>query len=158
MKFKHIVVILVVLIVDQAVKFGIHASMALGESIRVIPGFFRITYLQNTGAAWSMLEGKMVFFYIVSIVFLIAMVYFYRSTPTSDTRTQFGILLMVGGTLGNFIDRLLFQHVRDYIDVIVFGYDFPVFNIADASLCIGVGVIILSLIVEHYGGCKVCGK
>lgn len=158
MKFKHIAILIGILIADQLVKFSIHASMALGDSIRVIPGFFSITYLQNTGAAWSILEGKMLFFYIISIVFLIAMIFFYRSTPTSDPFTRIGIVMMMAGTLGNFIDRLLFQHVRDYLDFILFGYDFPVFNIADISLCVGVGVIMLSIFLENYGGFKRCEK
>lgn len=79
MKAKHIVLMAAVLLLDQLSKWGVQASMQIDESIHVIPGFFRITYLHNTGAAWSMLEGKMVFFYLISIAFLIGMLIFYRS-------------------------------------------------------------------------------
>ena len=117
-----------------------------------------ITYLHNTGAAWSMLEGKMVFFYLISIVFLIGMLYFYRSTDHKDKLTRIGVVLMMAGTLGNFIDRLIFQYVRDFLDFIIFGYDFPVFNVADISLCVGVGLIVLSMVLETYGGRRLCAK
>ena len=105
-----------------------------------------------------MLEGKMVFFYLISIVFLIGMLYFYRSTDHKDKLTRIGVVLMMAGTLGNFIDRLVFQYVRDFLDFIIFGYDFPVFNVADISLCVGVGLIVLSMVLETYGGRRVCAK
>lgn len=105
-----------------------------------------------------MLEGKMVFFYLISIAFLIGMLIFYRSTDSSDRLTRIGVVLMMAGTLGNFIDRLAFQYVRDFLDFIILGYDFPVFNVADISLCVGVGLIVLSMVLETYGGRKLCAK
>lgn len=125
--------------------------MNLGQKIPLIPGFFNFTYVQNTGAAWSMLEGKQVFFYIISIVALVMMFLFYRNSETQDRWTRFGLTLMMAGTIGNFIDRLLFQHVRDFIDFVIFGYDFPVFNIADMALCIGVVIIIADVFLESIG-------
>lgn len=158
MKIKYILILAVVVIVDQLTKWGIQATMSIGDSIDVIKGFFRITYLQNTGAAWSMFEGKMGFFYLISVLFLIGMFFFLRSTPKEDQLTSVGIVLMMAGTVGNFIDRLLFQYVRDFLDFVILGYDFPVFNVADISLCIGVGLIILSVFLENYGGFKKCVK
>ena len=158
MKAKHIVLMAAVLLLDQLSKWGVQASMQIDESIHVIPGFFRITYLHNTGAAWSMLEGKMVFFYLISIAFLICMLIFYRSTDSSDRLTRIGVVLMMAGTLGNFIDRLAFQYVRDFLDFIILGYDFPVFNVADIFICAGFGLIVLSMVLETYGGRKLCAK
>ena len=148
MKAKHILMIAAVLLLDQLSKWGVQTSMQIDESFDVIPGFFRITYLHNTGAAWSMLEGKMVFFYLISIVFLIGMLYFYRTTDHRDRLTRIGVVLMMAGTLGNFIDRLIFQYVRDFL----------VFNVADISLCVGVGLIVLSMVLETYGGRRICAK
>ena len=158
MKAKHILMMAAVLLLDQLSKWGVQTSMQIDESFDVIPGFFTITYLHNTGAAWSMLEGKMVFFYLISIVFLIGMLYFYRTTDHRDRLTRIGVVLMMAGTLGNFIDRLIFQYVRDFLDFIIFGYDFPVFNVADISLCVGVGLIVLSMVLETYGGRRICAK
>ena len=85
------------------------------------------------------------------------MLYFYRTTDHRDRLTRIGVVLMAG-TLGNFIVRLIFQYVRDFLDFIIFGYDFPVFNVADISLCVGVGLIVLSMVLETYGGRRICAK
>ena len=75
------------------------------------------------------------------------MVAFYKSSE-SDVISEWGIAMMVGGTLGNFLDRLRLQYVVDFLDFNIFGYDFPVFNVADICLCLGVGIIILSFVLE----------
>ncbi len=158
MKLKHVVLLVAVVLLDQLSKWGIQSSIDLSESIEIIPNFFHITYVHNTGAAWSMLEGKMVFFYIITVLFLIGMVYFYRTLDKKDWISQIGVILMIAGALGNFIDRLFLQYVRDFLDFIILGYDFPIFNIADISLCVGVGCVLLSMFLEYYGGFKKCGK
>lgn len=158
MKLKHIVMIVIILLIDQITKLWINASMSLGESMTLIKGFFKITNVHNTGAAWSIFEGNMVFFYLITIVFVIAMIYFYRNSEEADRMTKFGIVLMMAGAVGNFVDRIALQYVRDFLDFIILGYDFPVFNVADMSLCIGVGVVILSVFLENYGGYRKCAK
>ncbi|MCI9523474.1 MAG: signal peptidase II [Erysipelotrichaceae bacterium] len=151
MKKKHLFVFLMILLIDQLTKFYVSSHMMLGQKIPIISGFFNFTYYHNTGAAWSMLEGKMWFFYIITIVALIAMWMFYQHAKESDVITRYGLVLMMAGTVGNFIDRLCFQYVRDFIDFIIFGYDFPVFNIADMALCIGVFFIIIDIFLEERG-------
>lgn len=158
MKLKCILVLIAIVAIDQISKFAIALNMDLNQSIKLIPGFFNITYLQNTGAAWSMFEGRMIFFYIITIIALIIMVYFYKSSDVHDGLTKLGIICMIAGTLGNFIDRLIFQYVRDFLDFNIFGYDFPVFNVADMALCIGVGLVFLSVLLENYGGYHKCVK
>ena len=158
MKLKHIILIVVVLVLDQITKIAINATMALGDSVDVIGGFFKITNVHNTGAAWSLFEGKMIFFYIITIIFVGAMIYFYRNSEEADRLTKLGIVLMIAGSLGNFFDRLFLQYVRDFLDFIVFNYDFPVFNVADMSLCIGVAIVVLSVFLESYGGFRKCEK
>ena len=76
----------------------------------------------------------------------------------ADTFTKLGMILMMAGAVGNFIDRLALQYVRDFFDFLLLGYNFPVFNIADISLCIGVALIILSVFLESYGGFFKCEK
>ncbi len=150
MKLKHVIIGIVVLLIDQITKIAAEATLSSG-AISVIPGFFRLTYAENTGAAWSMLEGKMWFFYIITIIALIIMVMFYRNQKEADELVKVSLVLMMAGTIGNFIDRLCFQHVRDFLDFIIFGYDFPIFNVADMALCIGVFLIIVDVLLENSG-------
>lgn len=149
MKKKHIMLLSVIVILDQLTKIVIQETMKLNESVNIIPNFFHVTYTLNTGAAWSMLEGKMLFFYIVSFIALIGMYFFYHEAKAKDVLLKLGIVLMMGGTIGNLIDRIVYQHVRDFLDFFIFGYDFPVFNLADTALCIGVFLIIIDVIMEY---------
>ena len=150
MKLKHVFIGIVVVLIDQITKIAAEATLSSG-AISVIPGFFRLTYAENTGAAWSMLEGKMWFFYIITIIALIIMVMFYRNQKEADELVKVSLIMMMAGTIGNFIDPLCFQHVRDFLDFIIFGYDFPIFNVADMALCIGVFLIIVDVLLENSG-------
>lgn len=154
MKIFIWILLLGTLAIDQMTKYMIDANMVLSESIPVIDGFFSITYVHNTGAAWSMLEGQMIFFAIAAIIALGLMIWFYRTTKKDEIITRMGIILMISGTLGNLYDRVVFQYVRDFLDFNIFGYDFPVFNVADICLCVGAGLIILTFILEEYWGLK----
>lgn len=157
MNKKHLLLFLFILVFDQCSKLVIDYFMKTGDTIPIISNFFHITYLHNTGAAWSMLEGKMYFFYFISILALIMMVLFYRNSRKEEPFVQYGLILMMAGTWGNFIDRLLYQYVRDFIDFKIFGYDFPVFNIADMALCIGVFLIIIDIVFEQKQRGNYCG-
>ncbi len=150
MKLKHVLIGIATILIDQITKIAAASSLSSG-SITMIPGFFRFTYAENSGAAWSMLEGKMWFFYIITVIALIAMVMFYRNQADSDELIKVSLVLMMAGTIGNFIDRLCFQHVRDFLDFTIFGYDFPIFNVADMALCIGVFLIIVDVLLENSG-------
>lgn len=151
MEKKHYLIFLFLLGIDQASKFYIDSTFKLNEHLSIIPNFFRITYTRNEGAAWSILEGKMVFFYIVSVLAIILLGYFYKHTKKQEYMSRLGIVFMLSGTIGNFIDRLQFQYVRDFLDFQIFGYDFPIFNVADMALCIGVFLVILDVVKEYYG-------
>lgn len=147
---KHIMSITLILgvILDQLSKVIIQNNFKLHEVLSIIPGFFDLTYAQNTGAAWSILEGKMWFFYVISIVALIVLIGFYKAS--NSALTKFGIVLAISGTIGNLIDRILFQYVRDFLSFNIFGYAFPIFNIADSLLVIGILIIIFDELFGVY--------
>ncbi|WP_251516300.1 MULTISPECIES: signal peptidase II [Staphylococcus] len=138
-------VTLFIIIADQITKLIIASSMKVGDSFEVIPQFLNITSHRNDGAAWGMLSGKMGLFYIITIIVLIVLVYFYVKEAKNNLFMQIAISLIFAGALGNFIDRVIHGKVVDFIDTYIFGYDFPIFNIADASLTIGVILIIIAL-------------
>ncbi|PWZ93924.1 signal peptidase II, partial [Staphylococcus pseudintermedius] len=123
---------LIILIGDQLTKFIIRTQMTLGESFAVVPKFLYITSHRNNGAAWGILSGKMTFFYIITIIVLIALIVFYIKEAKNNMLMQIAISLLFSGALGNFIDRVSSGEVVDFIDTVIFGYDFPIFNIADA--------------------------
>ena len=155
---KHMIYVLigmVVLILDQVSKYMIEAFLALGESVSIIPGFFQLLYVRNTGGAWSMFAGAdMMVFYVITIVELIVLFLFYRACEGKDVWNRSALALMMAGAVGNLIDRLMFQYVRDFLSFNLFGYEFPVFNIADCALCIGVFLIVGKILLEEFGVIK----
>lgn len=152
---KHSIYVLIgviVLILDQVSKYMIEAFLSLGESVSIIPGFFQLLYVRNTGGAWSMFAGAdMMVFYVITIIELIVLFLFYRACEEKDTWNRSALALMMAGAIGNLIDRLIFQYVRDFLSFNLFGYEFPVFNIADCALCIGVFLIVGKILLEEFG-------
>lgn len=148
MKLKEFVLLVFFLFIDQITKFIVSTNLNIYEPIVVIKNFFNITYAQNTGAAWSIFEGKTIVLTIVSFVVSCAMIYWLFKNKNETKIVRFSVLLMLSGAIGNFIDRLLLGYVIDFLDFYIFGYDFPIFNIADSLLCIGVGILLLSTFFE----------
>ena len=113
----------------------------------VIDGFFYFTYTVNTGAAWSFLSGvawAQTFFKVLTAIALIVFVVFYFYALKKGYKwLQYSIVLIVGGTVGNFIDRLAFNGVTDFLSFIFGAYKFPVFNLADSFLTVGVIMLII---------------
>lgn len=143
-----LIVAIVILIIDQLTKKIITATMNIGDSYEVIPHFLNITSHRNNGAAWGILSGKMGFFYIITLIILAVLIIFYIKETKYNAFMQVAISLLFAGALGNFIDRLFNGEVVDFIDINIFGYDFPIFNIADSSLTIGVIFVIIALVKD----------
>lgn len=142
MKIKnHLVYIiaLIIIVIDQLLKYVINSNMDLFQSIKIIEDFFSITYVINKGAAWSMLSGKG----LILIIFTIFAVFFINKYCIANKKLSkfetiiYGILY--GGIFGNLIDRIFRGGVIDYLDFKIFDYDFPVFNVAD--ICIVISMI-----------------
>ena len=141
-----LLVAFLIIVIDQVTKWIIASSMKIGDSYEVIPNFLNITSHRNNGAAWGILSGKMFFFYIITVIILIVLVLFFIKEAQYNLFMQLAISLLFAGALGNFIDRLFNGEVVDFIDTNIFGYDFPIFNVADSSLTIGVILVIIALL------------
>lgn len=140
--------IVIIIALDQLTKYMIVKSLEIGDSVKVIKNLLYITSHRNEGAAWGILQGKMWLFYIVTIVVLVILIMFFKSEGYGKPLIQFGLSLLIAGSIGNFIDRLIRSEVVDFIDTYIFGYNFPIFNVADAALTIGVIVLIIVILFE----------
>lgn len=139
--------VFVIVTIDQITKYLTVQNIALYESIEVIPGVLSFTYHQNTGAAWSILEGQMWFFYIVTVIIGGVMIYYLHTEGKKQIFFGWALVFLLGGAIGNFIDRLLYQYVIDMIrtDFI----QFPIFNVADMSLTFGVILMLIYLVWDE---------
>lgn len=140
---------IVILILDQLSKWLVATQMQVGDSVELIPNFLYITSTRNTGAAWSILEGKMWFFYLVTVVVLVIVVYYMQKYGRHKPFLGVALGFVIGGTLGNFVDRLFHGSVVDFIHVYLGSYSYPVFNLADSSLVIGAILILLYTLFDQ---------
>lgn len=140
------IVAIIVLILDQVAKHLIDITPALWNKV-LIPGFFHLTYVKNTGMAWSLLSGQQGFLSLVAAVAIGIMIW-YLVTKKPGKWISFALGLMIGGAAGNMVDRLFLGSVRDFLDFYIFGYDFPIFNLADTALTIGVIMLIIAALME----------
>ena len=147
-----ILFVILLVVLDQASK--IYLTLVNKTSpidLEVIRGFFRINYTCNDGAAFSILKGKRVFFIIMTIVVVFFIVYYLLKNKVYWVE-KYSLLLIISGAVGNLIDRIMYGYVIDFLDFIIFGYDFPVFNIADSFITIGaIGLIISILFLNKEG-------
>lgn len=146
MNKKMVIISIILLAIDQITKSIVEATSA---SFNLIGNFLRITYIQNTGAAWSILSGHSTLIIVISIallVFVYNMMFSYEDNKLNNF--SFGILF--GGIIGNFADRIFMGCVRDFIDINIFGYNFPIFNIADIGIVVGVILLIISTLKGEF--------
>ena len=134
---------------DQALKSYVTTNIAPMSVHDFIPGLLSITHITNTGAAWSMLEGKMMFFYLVTIVAVVILIYLFVKADKKDYLYRFSLIFLLAGTVGNAIDRFTRHFVVDMFNLDFI--NFPIFNLADTYITIGVILIIGSLIIQLAG-------
>lgn len=145
---------LAVIIVDQVTKQWVMQSMRLHESIPVIPNLFSLTYIRNPGAAFGLLAGssnafRMVFFGITSLFALALLGTILVRLPEKDWIGQLSIAGILGGAVGNLIDRIRFGEVIDFLDVYIESYHWPAFNVADSAISVGVVCLIIHFALER---------
>jgi signal peptidase II len=151
MKLKYVLLSAVagaVITADQAFKMYIHTHFQLHESLQVVAGFFNLTYVRNYGAAFGFLADshpafREIFFLSIPPVALILILAILRSVAESDKLNIFALSLVFGGAVGNYIDRLRFRYVIDFLDFhIQSKYVYPAFNIADSAIVCGVAFLL----------------
>lgn len=142
-----IILIVGIVVLDQVTKLLVVSQLSYGAQVEIIPDFFTITHRVNSGAAWSILEGQMVIFYIVTVIALAVFGYMLRDADFKNKKMySFGLVILIAGAIGNFIDRIRIQGVIDFLDFVIFGYDFPVFNVADVALNVGIAMFIIAVV------------
>jgi signal peptidase II len=132
-----IAVAVAVVMIDQLTKALINGHMQVGESLPVVPGILHITHVQNAGAAFGMMQNRRPLFLIAALVIIAAIAIFYRRIKEEGMLPVTAVGLLLGGAVGNLIDRVSVGTVTDFIDVRIW----PVFNLADCAIVIGVIVL-----------------
>lgn len=145
-------IIVLLVSIDQYTKSVVLKTINLLDKHEVIPNFFYITNVRNTGAAWSILEGKQTFFIIITFIAIAVFVYLLYKDRNKSKLLTISYLLIISGAIGNLIDRITNAYVVDFLDFYIFGYDFPVFNVADSFLTIGVILIFIYSFLEYRSG------
>jgi len=140
-----------VVVLDQIVKAIVRREIALNESISVIPGFFDLTRVHNTGTAFGFMNAtdfpfKTVILACVAIGALAALATYAATLPANQWLARIGLALILGGAAGNLIDRITEGYVVDFVDLYWSGWHFWAFNVADASITVGVALMILDLL------------
>jgi signal peptidase II len=140
-----------VIILDQATKALVKARLPLHESVTVIPGFFDLTHVRNTGAAFGMLNSvdfayKPVVMVVVALIALASVGTYALTLPPAQRIARYGLALILGGAVGNLIDRATMGFVVDFVDVYWRGLHFWAFNAADSAITVGVVLMLLDLL------------
>ena len=144
MNKKNIVIFstaLIIILSDQFTKFLIRKNFQVNESISIIKNILNLTYITNTGSAFGLLKNLNLFFIIFSIIVIIVIFYVIKNVKENEKFLQFAFGLLLGGTAGNLIDRLIFGKVTDFIDFRIW----PVFNVADSAVTVSVIIFIILL-------------
>ena len=137
---------LIFLIIDQAIKFYLSSKMILNQSTVLINNFLNITYVHNTGAAFSLFSDMTWILIIIGIIAVIGLIIYINKLDDLNDYDMFSYSLLLGGVLGNLIDRIIHGYVIDYISLNIFGYHFPIFNFADICIVVSVGLICISMV------------
>ncbi len=151
---KLTIISIVTILLDQIIKYLIITNLRFTESINIIRNFFRITYLQNEGAAWSILSGNRIPLIIIT---LLALMFIFVLIKKKEKFLKIEYVFygtLIGGIIGNLIDRIRYGFVIDYLDFNFGGYNYPVFNFADMCIVISTIVLIIISIKEDKNGNK----
>ena len=141
MYFVYLILIAAMIIADQFSKYIIVKNITLGQKIFMIPDFFALTYVRNTGAGFSILENATNLLSVISAIAVIVLIYFLLHEKNKLIKACY--LMIIAGAIGNLIDRIRLGYVVDFLDFYILGYDYPVFNVADSFITVGCILLIL---------------
>ncbi len=139
---------LAILFLDQLTKQAIRSNFVYGESRPVIEGFFNLVYVRNDGAAWNILSGQSLILILISVAVLVLLVVYRRSFLEETLPHQIMLGLMLGGIVGNLVDRIRLGWVTDFLDFEFGSYHYPSFNVADSAICIAVALYIITNLLQ----------
>ncbi|MDD2409108.1 MAG: signal peptidase II [Bacilli bacterium] len=134
----------IILFLDQISKILIDLYLSINDSFTIINNFFHITYVNNYGAAFGILNNK-IWLLIIFTLLTVFIVYRYINTFKINKRNEIAFSFLLGGILGNLIDRLFLGYIRDFLDFKIFGYNFPVFNLGDTFIFLGAILLIIAI-------------
>lgn len=141
---KFYLVSLISFMIDRIIK--ILVVLLNIDNVTIINNFFNINLAYNYGAAWSILTGKKIFLILISIIIVIGIYFILIRGKKLRTYESITYGLLIGGILGNLFDRIVYGYVIDFLDFYIFGYDFPIFNLADSFIVISIFMLIVDLI------------
>ena len=134
---RYVLIALGVLILDQLTKVYVRGSFSLYESREILPGLFHFTYIENPGAAFGMFANQRSFFLIITALIMLFMMYFMYTLEKEEPSANPFLAMVLGGALGNFIDRFQKGTVTDFLDFLIW----PVFNVADSFIVVGMAMV-----------------
>ena len=143
---KITLISLICIFIDQITKLIIKNIINFNNSVIVIKKFFSLTYVKNYGAAWSILSGSRIFLITIALVSLFLIYNYFIKDKNLSKLEIITYGLLIGGIIGNLIDRIVFGYVIDFFDFLIFNYNFPVFNFADIFIVVSAGLIIIDTV------------
>ena len=154
MKKKPYIIAFFIFLIDVFSKQLIARIVPFEKSITVINNFFYITYTKNSGAAWSILKDQRILLLIITVMALF-LINKYMNKENLSNLESFSYGMIIGGIVGNLFDRIVFGYVIDFIDFKIIGYNYPVFNLADTFIVVGIILmIVINVRKEYYEGSK----
>ena len=138
-----IIISIILLCIDQISKLLVVNLLTKTDSITIIKNFFYLTYINNDGAAFSILVGERIFLILIAVLVIVMLIRYIKKNNIQNKLELVSISLIIGGSLGNLMDRVVRGYVIDFLDFKIFNYNFPIFNLADTFIVIGVFLLLL---------------
>lgn len=138
-----IIISIILLCIDQISKLLVVNLLTKTDSITIIKNFFYLTYINNDGAAFSILVGKRIFLILIAVLVIVMLIRYIKKNNIQNKLELVSLALIIGGSLGNLMDRVIRGYVIDFLDFKIFNYNFPIFNLADTFIVIGVILLLL---------------